>query len=67
MTSNIFDPICEAPKAYNLPLYHSRLQLMKSGDVESNPGPMNIITYNVRGLKLYDKLKRLLNKCYKII
>ena len=46
-------------------------ELLKSGDVESNPGPGTqdgkIITYNIRGLKESGKLKRVLNKCATII
>jgi len=45
-----------------------------SGDVEVNPGPvkaraptLEVITYNIRGLKEYNKLKRVLNKCAQII
>jgi len=41
-----------------------------SGDVEENPGPdsgkqeyLSINSYNIRGLKEYSKLKRVLNKC----
>jgi len=45
--------------------------LLMCGDVESNPGPemknqvttLTVITYNVRGLKEYSKLKRVLNTC----
>ena len=48
---------------------------MKCGDIESNPGPelilkplkLEIISYNVRGLKEYSKLKRVLNSCAKLI
>ena len=52
-----------------------QLILLKCGDIERNPGPVNcqksismqVITYNVRGLKEYSKLKRVLNSCAKII
>ncbi len=44
--------------------------ILKAGDVETNPGPvkdgnniLKVITYNIRGLKDYHKLKRVLNKC----
>jgi len=44
--------------------------ILESGDVERNPGPVSgdkvnvrIVTYNIRGLKEYSKLKRVLNKC----
>lgn len=40
--------------------------LVISGDVERNPGPTKIITFNARGLKDYHKLKRFLNKLYGI-
>lgn len=45
--------------------YLKRLTIL-SNDVESNPGP-NIAfrTYNVSGIKEYDKLKRVLNFCHK--
>jgi hypothetical protein len=53
------------------------IKLIRSGDVELNPGPalgridnankMEIITYNCRGLKEYKKLKRVLNKCSQIL
>jgi len=53
--------------------YRSRL-LLRSGDVESNPGPhryeknpIKICSFNVRGLKEYSKLKRVLNKCAGIL
>jgi len=47
--------------------------LLRSGDVETNPGPemvsvqLSIITYNIRGLKEYSKLKRVLNSCADLI
>jgi len=55
------------------------LLLIKCGDIELNPGPDiplqtnktdskgKILTYNVRGLKDYNKLKRILNSCSKLI
>jgi len=61
-------------KVTKLGLRGLNLILLMSGDVERNPGPglvrkddtkqrLTIITYNVRGLKEYTKLKRVLNKC----
>ncbi len=48
-----------------------RSLLMRAGDVEINPGPppptLKIITYNCRGLKDRNILKRVLNSCHKII
>ena len=48
--------------------------LLRSGDIESNPGPdtcsknnIQIRTYNARGLRCNLKLKRILNSCHKII
>ncbi len=50
--------------------------LLRGGDIESNPGPgrvsesdkkITLITYNVRGLKEYTKLKRVLNSCAELI
>ena len=46
--------------------------LLRSGDIESNPGPngssiITVSTYNVRGLKNRLKLKRVLNTCHKLI
>ena len=54
---------------------YSKNKLLRSGDVELNPGPvrisdyneMEIITYNCRGLKDYRKLKRVLNSCAGVI
>ena len=46
----------------------SRLRLL-GGDIEVNPGPdpgkteVTVSSYNIRGLKEYSKLKRVLNKC----
>ncbi len=56
----------------------TRHTILLSGDVEMNPGPVRvgegnpattvkIITYNTRGLKDKLKLKRVLNKCYKLL
>jgi len=52
----------------------SFILVLKSGDIETNPGPvkgnkntLKVITYNIRGLKEYSKLKRVLNKCAVII
>ena len=44
-----------------------RLTLLRSGDIESNPGPetLTLMTQNCRGLKNKDKLKQLLNRCHK--
>ena len=49
--------------------------LLRCGDIESNPGPskginlmnLEVLSYNVRGLKEYSKLKRVLNSCSNII
>ena len=40
------------------------LQIMRSGDVESNPGPLDVtlITLNCRGLKRDHKFKQLMNR-----
>jgi len=62
--------------SYNLlAVFQSKLfafsLLLRSGDVEPNPGPretiLSILTYNARGLKNRPKLKRILNKCHKEI
>ena len=51
----------------------SNTELLRCGDVESNPGPETsgelgkIVTYNVRGIKDYGKLKRILNLCAKLL
>ncbi len=41
------------------------LIMIRSGDIETNPGPdgteFKVVTYNVRGLKEYNKRKRFLN------
>ncbi len=48
-------------------------KLLRCGDVEANPGPpsnkqsLSIITYNSRGLKDRNKLKRLLNTCHRTL
>lgn len=44
-----------------------RILLIRAGDVHPNPGPKDIITYNIRGLNEYKKLKRFLNTCANII
>ena len=45
--------------------------ILRSGDVESNPGPdsqiFKVSTYNARGMKNRLKLKRLLNTAYKLL
>lgn len=46
--------------------YYYLLKLILSGDVETNPGPMYLETYNVRGMRKYDKMKRILNHAHKI-
>ncbi len=39
-----------------------RHKILRSNDVETNPGPENIIaSYNIRGMKDYNKTKRVLN------
>jgi len=48
---------------------YCKLKLLRSGDVERNPGPTGkllIGSYNVRGCNNYNKLKRLLNYIFKI-
>ena len=57
----------------------SSIELLRCGDIESNPGPGGagekfekskngkIVTYNVRGIKEYSKLKRILNSCAGLI
>jgi len=53
--------------------FKTNKELLKCGDIEANPGPMDtgstgkIITYNVRGIKEYSKLKRILNLCAKVL
>ena len=44
-----------------------RIILLRSGDVERNPGPesMALVTLNCRGLKKESKLKQLINRIYK--
>ena len=48
----------------------TRARLMRSGDVETNPGPkeaaIKVISYNVRGLNDERKLRHLINHCYKL-
>jgi len=68
------------PFSYQWNFLNRKLNL--SGDVELNPGPatssaqtepkpllvdIDIVTYNIRGLKDKLKLKRVLNTCYNII
>ena len=36
--------------------------IKQSGDVHSNPGPIKIMSYNCRGFRSYDKIKRMCNK-----
>jgi exonuclease III len=51
--------------------FTKRKILVKSGDIELNPGPgkttIAVNSYNCRGLKDRLKLKRIFNSCYKLI
>ena len=49
-------------------IFHGNQILLRSGDVEKNPGPecMTLLSQNCRGLKNKDKLKQLLSRLNKI-
>lgn len=58
--NNALDVIDNNSKSY------LKNKIICSGDVETNPGPQTIITFNARGLKDYLKLKRCLNTFYSV-